>query len=80
MPIELSRAKVKFIDAEGNSAQINTMALESLEDIQQLTEESIANVNAAKASSLGDISDATTQAINALDTRQEKYHQKTRMI
>lgn len=67
MPIELSRAKVKFIDAEGNSAQINTMALESLEDIQQLTEESIANVNAAKASSLGDISDATTQAINALD-------------
>jgi len=33
MPIELSRAKVKFIDAEGNSAQINTMVLESLEDI-----------------------------------------------
>lgn len=68
MPIELSRAKVKFIDAEGNSAQINTVALESsLEDIQQLTEESITNINAAKASSLGDISDATTQAINALD-------------
>lgn len=67
MPIELSRAKVKFTDAEGNSAQINTMALESLEDIQQLTEESIANVNAAKASSLGDISNAATQAINALD-------------
>lgn len=32
-----------------------------------MTEESIANVNAAKASSLGDISDAATQAINALD-------------
>jgi len=32
-----------------------------------LAEESIANINAAKASSLGDISDATTQAINALD-------------
>lgn len=32
-----------------------------------MAEESIANVNAAKASSLGDISDATTQAINALD-------------